>query len=57
MAAIAASAKGRILNAGWVSPGSSTPIIANAGTATSTLNSASMPKGSSERAFRVIQLA
>ena len=57
MAAIAASAKGRILNAGWVSPGSSTPIIANAGIATSTLNSASMPKGSSERAFRVIQLA
>ena len=57
MAAIAASAKSKMLNAGKISPGSSARIIRNAGTASSTLGSANMPKGPSKGAFRVIQLA
>jgi hypothetical protein len=56
MAAIAASVKSSMLNAGRTSPGSSTPIIRNAGTAISTLNSASMPNGSNEGAFLFIRL-
>jgi hypothetical protein len=56
MAAIAASEKSRMLNAGRTSPGSSKRIVRNAGAATSTLNSASMPNDSREGAFLFIQL-
>jgi hypothetical protein len=56
MAAIAASEKSRMLNAGGTSPGSSKRIIRNAGVAINTLNNASMPIDSSEGTFLFIQL-
>jgi hypothetical protein len=56
MAAIAASEKSRMLNAGRTSSGSSKRIIKNAG-AISILNSASIQNDSREGAFLFIQLA
>jgi hypothetical protein len=57
MAAIAASEKSRMLNAGRMNPGSSMRIIRNAGAAINTLNNASMRSDSSEGTFLLIQLA
>src|SRR5258708_2499211 len=57
IAAIAASEKSRMLNAGRTSPGSSKRIIRSAGAAISTLNSASRQNDSREGAFLFIQLA
>jgi hypothetical protein len=57
MAAIAASEKSRMLNAGRTSSGSSKRIIKNAGAAISRLNSASMQNDSREGALFFIQLA
>jgi hypothetical protein len=57
MAAIAAPAKNRMLSVGKTSPGSSMWIIRNAGTAISTLNSASTPNDSNEGTVLLIQLA
>ena len=57
MAAIAASEKSRMLNAGRTSSGSSKRIIKNAGGAISMLNSASIQNDSREGAFLFIQLA
>jgi len=56
MAAIAASEKSSMLNAGRTTPGSSKRIIRNAGAAINTLNNASMPRDSSEGTFLFIQL-
>jgi hypothetical protein len=56
MAAIAASEKSRMLNAGRTSSGSSKRIIKNAG-AISILNSASIQNDSREGTFLFIQLA
>jgi hypothetical protein len=55
MAATAVSTKSRMLNAGRTSQGSNTPIIRNAGIAIRTLNSASMPSGSGEGGFLIVQ--
>ena len=57
MAAIIASAKSRMLNAGRTSSGSSQRIIKNAGAAIRMLNSASTQNDSCEGAFLFIQLA
>jgi hypothetical protein len=57
MAAIAASEKSRMLNAGRTSSGSSQRIIKNAGAAIRMLNSASTQNDSCEGAFLFIQLA
>jgi hypothetical protein len=57
MAAIAASEKSRMLNAGRTNPGSSKPIIRNAGTTINTLNNVSTPIDSSEGTFLFIHRA
>jgi hypothetical protein len=57
MAAIAASEKSRMLNAGRTNPGSSKRIIRNAGTTINTLNNVSMPIDSSEGTFLFIHRA
>ena len=57
IAAIAASEKSRMLNAGRTNPGSSKRIIRNAGAAINALNNASMRSDSSEGTFLLIQLA
>ena len=56
-AAIAASEKSRMLNAGRTNPRSSKWIIRNAGTAINTLNNVSMPIDSSEGTFLFIHRA
>src|SRR5258707_58432 len=55
MAATAVSTKSRMLNAGRTSQGANTLIIRNAGIAIRTLNGASMPSGSSEGGFLIVQ--
>jgi hypothetical protein len=57
MAAIAASEKSRMLNAGKTNPGSSKRIIMNTWAATNRLNNASMPNDSSEGTFLLIHPA
>ena len=57
MAAIAASEKSRMLNAGRTNPGSSKRIIRNAEATINTLNNVSMPIDSSEGTFRFIHRA
>jgi hypothetical protein len=57
MAAIAASEKSRMLNAGRTSSGSSKRIIKNAGAPIGMFNSASMQNDSRKGAFLSIQLA
>ena len=57
MAAIAASEKSRMLNAGKTNPGSNKRIIRNAGTTINTLNNVIMPIDSSEGTFLFIRRA